>query len=134
MHLNILVVIINDLGFVDGLVLALAGALLLRLRARFLRHQNQLQVPVPCIVANTFWEALRVLLADLLVARSLSLNAWSILSACWYPGDDVSSPVTCRSIVRFDIQTICEIQHTGCDDALASSAAIDSASLEGACQ
>ena len=69
---------LNDLGFVAGLVLALAGALVLRRGSRRLRHQAQLQVPAPCIVANTFWEALRVLLADLLVARSLSLNAWSI--------------------------------------------------------
>ena len=43
-----------DLGLIDGLVLGLAGALVLRLGARRLQHQVQLQVPVPCIVANTF--------------------------------------------------------------------------------
>ena len=73
-----------------------------------------------------------MLLADLLLAWSLSLNPWSIASAFWYASDVLSNSVTCRSIFSFDIQTICVIQRTGCDDALASSAAIDFASFAGA--
>ena len=77
-----------------------------------------------------------MLLADLLVALSLSLNSWSIASAFRYASDVFSDrdSVTCRSIVSFDILIICVIQRTGCDDALASSAAIDIASFAGACQ
>jgi hypothetical protein len=67
-----------ELGLVHGLGLPLAGALVLRLGAGRLRHQIQLHVPAPCIVSITFWEALRVLLADLLAARSLSCKTWSI--------------------------------------------------------
>ena len=73
---------LEDLVLADGLVLALAPALVLRLGAlQFLLHQGKVHVHVPCIVSITC-EALCVDAPDLLPVRSLAWHSLSILGPC----------------------------------------------------